>query len=80
MEEMYIHTKRCTVYCPELAAKYADRKCALTMRKKLLKESNYKEIEVVSYSYNIIVKAHLNYHKKGEDVINNIIKKMNEQS
>ncbi len=79
-EEKYIHTKKCAVYCPELAAKYTDHKSALTMKRKLLKENYYKNIEVVYYSYDIIIKAHLNYQKKGEDVINDTLRKINNKS
>ncbi|MBE6880234.1 MAG: hypothetical protein E7490_05285 [Ruminococcaceae bacterium] len=74
-EERYIHTKNCAVCCPELAAKYDDRKCALTMKRKLLKEHHYTNIEVVDYSYDIIIKAHKLYQDKGEDVVNNTIRK-----
>ncbi len=79
-EEKYIHTKKCAVYCPELAAKYTDRKCALTMRKKLLKANYYTNIEIIDYSYDIIIKAHKQYQKKGEDVINNTLRKSGKKS
>ena len=75
-EEMYLHTTRCAVYCPELAAKYYDRKCAVTMKNKLLSRNHFKKIEVVNYTYDIVVKAHLNYQKKGEKIVNGTIRKI----
>lgn len=42
----YINSARATVYCPEYAAQYDDKKSALTVAATLLKNDNYCTIEV----------------------------------
>lgn len=72
-DEVFIHTNKCTVYCPELAAKYDERKTALAMRLKLLNAKCFKNIEVVDYTYDLMITAHHKYRHIGEAEVDKII-------
>lgn len=66
-ETKYVLSSRFTVYCPEFAAAFNDRKTALTVAEKLVKQKSYDVLRVVELSYDIIDYAHAKYGGKKAD-------------
>ncbi len=49
----YINSANATVYCPEYAAQYDDKKSALTVAAALLRSDTYRTIEVKKLTLNL---------------------------
>lgn len=72
-ETVYFHSSGCCIYCPELATKYKTRKNATSMKYHLCNEKNYKDVEIIEYTSDIVKSAHQEYYGKGEDFIRDIL-------
>lgn len=61
----YINSAKATVYCPEYAARYDDKKTAMTVAAALLRNECYRSISVKSsrWSYVLLrIKGTVYYH------------------
>ena len=61
----YINSAKATVYCPEYAARYDDKKTAMTVAAALLRNECYQSISVkkLSWSYVLLrIKETVHYH------------------
>lgn len=61
----YINSAKATVYCPEYAARYDDKKTAMTVAAALLRNECYRSISVkkLSWSYVLLrIKETVHYH------------------
>ena len=60
-ETKYILTQYVSLYSPELAAHYESKKTAQTIAKRYINNGFYPNVEVVYYTYDIILEAHYRY-------------------
>lgn len=57
-EIKYINSTSATVYCPEYAARYDDKKCASTIAAALQRSECYKNIEIKQLSHELCLMAY----------------------
>ena len=61
----YINSAKATVYCPEYAARYDDKKTAMTVAAALLRNECYRSISVKKLSLGYVllrIKGTVHYH------------------
>ena len=57
----YVLTSRVALFCPELAARFEDKKIADTIAENYLKNKDYDNLTVTELTFDIINEAHRKY-------------------
>lgn len=68
-EIKYYLNESAGVYCPENAARYSNRKSALTVAESVFKRDSCKFLRVVELSYDLIAIAHKRYYGIADEIL-----------